>query len=208
MTRNEIAWLEALEHARSNRATELETNRANLARETETRRLNDLTHNETVRHNKESEGQQSRDLLEKARQHNERLREETRRNSLTDRTNLLRQGETVRANRASEFLKLQDINQRHEDSVRRSRDAIAQARMRLVGVQNTIRDRSRDRASNERIAFDRNAIQRDMLRSRERMHSQTLRSSENEGWKKFASGALNTLGHVAGLVVPFIIGRK
>ena len=109
MTHNQIAWFNAIESARSNRARESETHRSNLfyegetkrsnlARETETNRSNLAKEFETNRHNRESEGISLLDFNERARH-----------NRVSENNDALRTREISRANRAQEYLNRQNL---------------------------------------------------------------------------------------------------
>lgn len=60
MTQNQIAFYNAVENVRHNKATEFETNRSNVARETETHRSNVAVETETHRHNVVTENETTR----------------------------------------------------------------------------------------------------------------------------------------------------
>lgn len=109
MTHNQIAWFNAVEGARANRAKESETHRSNrfhedetrrsnLARETETNRSNLAKEFETNRHNKETEGISLLDV-------NERVRH----NRVSEINDAQRNFEVARANRAQEYLTRHNI---------------------------------------------------------------------------------------------------
>lgn len=109
MTHNQIAWFNAIESARSNRAKESETHRSNLfyegetrrsnlARETETNRANLAKEFETNRHNREAEGISLLDFNERARH-----------NRVSENNDALRNREVARANRVQEYLNKQNI---------------------------------------------------------------------------------------------------
>lgn len=115
MTRNQIAYWEYRERARSNlanerenaranRAREIETNRSNLANETETNRSNVARETETNRHNLITEVLEQGKLNETVR-HNQTVETETNRSNLANEALKGRElSERERSNRANEAI--------------------------------------------------------------------------------------------------------
>nr|UDL14546.1 MAG: hypothetical protein [Jiangsu picobirnavirus 87] len=168
MTRNQIAWAENLERARSNRANELETNRANIAREQIDRERYGNEYKESVRHNRALEGISENERLDKQRYQQGDLEwkrqslDETRRaNSLLHEQHLNQLREQVRSNRAQEVIKRTELAREHMrklmDIDSRHKDRLAQLQM----SNQRWRESRLDRSLKNVIESDRNSINRE-----------------------------------------------
>lgn len=217
MTRNQIAWFEANEHARANLAAEEETRRANFARESE-----------QARHNLELEDQGRKALVETNRSN--QAQEELKRQDLAVRDKYNRAqlalsykqfAEVERSNRARERVAFQNAaleklkaieSQRHNyatESVARmehfrqlqrdrQQNALAYRNYREVRRSNRAREalESRKVSTQERDSMTRLRTQKEQERAN--------RQKENVSWFNAYSNATNSAMKAAASVIPLL----
>lgn len=125
MTHNMIAWQNAIETARANRARETEQSRHNLVEEKETARSNAMRESESRRHNRADEGVSLLEVNERVRNNArlydmERIRqaEQTRHNKVAEYWNSYGAREISRSNVAREELARRDQAVRAAENLR------------------------------------------------------------------------------------------
>lgn len=177
MTHNQIAWFNAIESARSNRARESETHRSNLsnesenrrsnlAREAETNRSNLAKEFETNRHNRETEGISLLDFNERARhnrvseindaQRNQEISRANRAQEYLTRHNILLMDQRERARQRELELHNKRMDALRQQEVSNYRDnSVLQARLRVAEMNMKNRIARRDNAVNRYNAFTR-----------------------------------------------------
>lgn len=218
MTHNQIAWFNAVESARSNRARENETHRSNsfyeqetkrsnLARETETNRSNLAKEFETARHNKQTEGISLLDFNERAR-HNrvseindaQRNREVARANRMQEylnRQNMLLTDQRERARQREYELQNQRANALRQQELSNYRDnSLLQGRLRVAEMNLRNRLASKENAVNKYNAYTRRRELNEIKR-----HNRAKESLEMLGGATHLAKTLVTsVGTIAGLI--------